>query len=70
MIRADLMPDLMNDIIDVEIVAHRDGVCGRSNSPPFCPVDANATDATSVPAATGSTEHVAEVIIRFANVSR
>ncbi len=62
------MTYLMDDIINVEIISHRNSISGRSNAPSFLSIDTNATDTTGVSATAGSAEHVADIIIGFADI--
>ena len=68
MVRAHLMAYLMCDIIDVEIISHRDSISRRSDSPPFLSVYTNATNTPGVSATAGSAKHVADIIIGLANI--
>ena len=62
------MSDFVDDIINVEIVSHRDAISRRSDSASFDSVDANTADTAGVSAAAGSAEHVANVVIRLADI--
>ena len=68
MIRTQLMPDFMRDIINIEIISHRDRISRRSNPASFLPVHANTTNTAGVSATARSAEHVADIIIGLANI--
>lgn len=63
MIRAHLVPHFMHDIVDIEVISHRDTIGRRGNSTPFVTVVTDATNTPGVSAAAGSAEHVANVVV-------
>ncbi len=48
MIRTQLMPDFVHDIVDIEIISHRNAISRRSNSASFLSVYANTTNTAGV----------------------
>ena len=69
-IRTHLVANLVDDVVDIKVVALRNAVARRCNAAAFLSIDTNAADAACVAAAARSTEHMADVVIGFANICR
>ena len=70
MIRAELMPDLMNNIIDIEIITLWNTIVGRCDTGSFGKriivgrVYTNTTNTACISTTTRGAKHVANIIIR------
>jgi len=68
MIRTQLMPDFMRDIIDIEVISHRDRVSRRGNTSSFLSVYANTTNTAGISSTAGSAEHVTDIVVSLSNI--
>lgn len=60
---AHLMPNLVHDIIDIEIISHGNPVSRRSNAASLLSVYTNTANTSRVSATAGSAKHVADIVI-------
>ena len=63
MVAAHLVAYFMYDIVDIEIISHRNSISRRSDTASFLSGYTNATDTTGVSTTAGSAKHVPDIII-------